>query len=204
MPLGSAHELQIPLLIASELAVPLLTLQLRVVLWPALIVMGEAVKLSETGTVTVAVAVTLAPPEPVAVSVNVVVLGTATPASEPEAASGVFSSPCWGFGEIEMEVAFAVCHVSVVDCPAATVAGLAEKETIWGLPPAGWLPEGDPELPAVGPLQPAIASSRSEEAGKKTARRQAWKAGNRAFGPRVIRSIRKKCPGQATATNWTR
>ena len=55
VPEGNAHDEQIPLSIVSELAVPLETVQLSVAVCPAVMVVGDAVRLNEIGTVTVTV-----------------------------------------------------------------------------------------------------------------------------------------------------
>jgi hypothetical protein len=52
VPVGSVHEAHTPLSIEREVAVPLLTCQLKVAWSPGLIVLGEAVKVSAKGTVT--------------------------------------------------------------------------------------------------------------------------------------------------------
>jgi hypothetical protein len=109
----------------SEVAVPPVICQASVADWPAVIVLGEAVKLNVKGTVTVTVAGAEVPPGPLAVSVYVVVDATGIPAKDPDVGSGPVSS-VWGMaGVIVMEVALVVAHVSVVLCPALTYAGFA-------------------------------------------------------------------------------
>jgi hypothetical protein len=65
------------------------------------------------------------PPAPVAVSVYVVVLRGDTTA-DPEAAGALVPTA----GAIEIEVAFVVCQVRVVDRPAVIVVALAETVAV--------------------------------------------------------------------------
>jgi hypothetical protein len=79
-------------------------------------------------TVTVTDCVAL-PPGPVAVNTYVVVCCGVTTALPPNANADEPTA-----GAIATEVAFAVCHVSVTDCPATTLLALEENVTVGAAP----------------------------------------------------------------------
>src|SRR5258708_15245940 len=108
----------------GAVAVPWVICQVKVSACPAVIVLGEAIKLNTNGTVTVTLPFAV-PPGPDAAMLNVVVEATGTIA-EPDVGSGPMSS-CGIVGEIATDVALLVGQVSVVVCPAFTAAGVAEN-----------------------------------------------------------------------------
>jgi hypothetical protein len=80
-------------------------------------------------TVTVTDCVAL-PPGPVAVNTYVVVCSGVTPGILPLNAN--VDEPT--AGAIATDVAFAVCHINVTDCPATTLLALAENVTVGAIP----------------------------------------------------------------------
>jgi hypothetical protein len=133
VPCGSAHELQPPLSMESELAVPPATCQVKVtgVDCPVIIVLGEAFRVSVKGTVTVTLCGTAAPPGPEALIVKVVVEMIGTTA-DPEVDSAPVSSVPGTGGVIVTDVALLVLQVMVVVWPPFSAVGFAVKFTIWG------------------------------------------------------------------------
>lgn len=135
LPWAIAHGLHTGLPAASvtdsEVAVPPVICQFSVADDPAVMVLGEAVRLNVKGTVTVTVAGADVPPGPVAVILNMVVLVTGV-SDDPEAGKGPVSSVWATAGVIVTEVALVVVHAMVEGCPALTNIGLAVKDVTCG------------------------------------------------------------------------
>jgi hypothetical protein len=120
-----------PLSIESAVGVPPVTCQLSVTVVPAVIVLGDALRLSVKGTVTAVVLGTAVPPGPEALMVNVVVDSTGT-MEDPEVGNEPVSSLCGTDGVMVTDVALVVVQLIVVVCPPFTVVGLAVNAVICG------------------------------------------------------------------------
>jgi hypothetical protein len=128
---GLHTELFDPATSVNAVAVPPVICQESVELCPAVMVPGDAVRLSVKGTVTVTFWGPALPAGPVAVSEYVVVALTGTVA-EPEVGRGPESSPTGMVGLIVIDVALVVVHVSVAVCPVLTSVGFAVNCVICG------------------------------------------------------------------------
>jgi hypothetical protein len=128
---GLHTELFDPSTSVNAVAVPPVICQESVDFCPAVMVPGDAVRLSVNGTVTVTVCGPAAPPGPLAVREYVVVVLTGTVA-EPEVGSGPESSPTGRVGLMVIDVALVVVQVSVVVCPVFTSVGFAVNCVICG------------------------------------------------------------------------